>query len=146
MEDPGRAPADVSYKELQAGVPMPPLCVAAAKGHVAAVQALVAAGADVEGTVGGSRAKGRLLRGLEGSWCGTGGGGADSGGGDRGGGVTALCLAAQEGHVGVVRVLAAAGANTQVLCEDGRTLLQVAREGGMVEMEEVLLAAEAAWN
>ncbi len=136
-EDPGRAPADVSYKELQAGVPMPPLFAAAMAGHVGVVQALVAAGADVEAAVGGREAKGKLSRGLE--------GGAGGGGGGCGG-VTALCLAVQEGHVDAVRVLVAAGANTQVLCEDGRTLLQVAREQAMVEMEEVLLAAEAACN
>ncbi len=33
-EDPGRAPAVVPYEELLAGVPVPPLYMAAAKGHV----------------------------------------------------------------------------------------------------------------
>ncbi len=136
-EDPGRAPADVSYKELQAGAAVPPLFAAAKAGHVGAVQALVAAGADVDATVGGSGAKDKLSRGLE---------GGAGGGGGGGGGVTALGVAVQEGHVDVVRALVAAGANVGVLCEDGRALLQVAREQGMVEMEEVLLAAEAACN
>ncbi len=148
-EDPGRAPADVSYEELEAGVPAPLLSIAAAKGYVDAVLALVAAGADVDATVGGRGAKGKLSRWVAGSCGGTNGGGGGRGGGGGGGGrggggVTALCAAVQEGHVGVVRVLAAAGASTQVLCEDGRTPLQVARDEGMVEMEEVLLAAGAA--
>ncbi len=144
-EDPGRAPADVSYEELQAGVVVPPpLFTAAVAGHVDAVQALVAAGADVEATVGG-------LQGLEGSYCGTGSKGGSGGGGrwgerGGGGGLTPLFVAAQLGHVDVVRALVAAGADTRVLYDDGTTLLQAAREGGMVEMEEVLLAAEAAWN
>ncbi len=62
-EDPGRAPADVSYEELRAGVPAPPMFSAARKGHVDVVQALVAAGADVDATVGGSGTKGDLSEG-----------------------------------------------------------------------------------
>ncbi len=152
-EDPGRrVPAGVSGEELQAGAIAPPLFIAAAAGHVDAVQALVAAGADVEATLDWRDAEGKVWKGVEGSCGGTGSGGGsgasgrgggDGGGGWRaGGGLTPLCVAVQEGHVGVVRELVAAGANTRVLCKGGRTLLKVAREGGMVEMEEVLLAAE----
>ncbi len=65
---------------------------------------------------------------------------------DEGGydGLTPLRFAVYEGHVDVVRALVAAGASTQVLDGDGRSLLQVARDGGMKEIEEVLLAAGAA--
>ncbi len=143
----------MSYEELYAGVPAPPLFMAAEKGHVGVVQALVAAGADVDATVGGRGANGKLPWGLEGSYCGTGGGGDSGGGGRRGGdgggggdGLTPLCVAVQQGHVGVVRALVEAGADVRALCTGGRTLLRVARDGGMVEMEEVLLAAEAAGN
>ncbi len=123
-EDPGRAPADVSYEEVEAGARPPPLIMAAVRGHVGVIQALVAAGADVEATVGADGSSGR---------------------GGGGGGIIALCVAVQQGHAGVVRVLAAAGADTRMLCDDGRTLVQVARDKGMAEVVE-LLAAEAEWN
>ncbi len=42
----------------------------------------------------------------------------------------------------MVRALVAVGANKRVLCEDASDPLQMARDEGMVEMVEVLLAAE----
>ncbi len=147
-EDPGRAPADVSLEELMAGAPVPPLFTAAGEGHVGAVQALLAAGADLEATAGGTKGLGaKVLGGLEGSWFGGAGGGEGGGegggGGPVGNGVTALCYAVHSGHVDVVRTLLAAGADTRV---HGAKLLAVAREKRMKEMEELLLAAQAAWN
>ncbi len=139
-EDPGRAPADVSLEEQQAGVPEPPLFTAAKMGHVGVVQALVAAGADVEATVGGVKGvEVRLVSGFDSSR-----GGSGSAPGLRIA-ATPLCFAVENGHVGVVRALVAAGADVRQW-HGGRSLLQAARDTGMKEIEEVLLVAEAQCN
>ncbi len=139
-EDPGRAPAGgMSFEEYQAGAIPPLLIMAAMKGHVGVVQALVTAGADMEVTLGGTQ--GRQEGRAGGGW----GGGFGFGDGEWriGDGLTPLCVAVQQGHVGIVRVLVEAGADTQV---HGTTLMQMARYKGFFEIEEVLLAAGAAWN
>lgn len=79
---------------------------------------------------------------MVGSRFGACGGGRGSGGcgWSSVGGITALHLVVLYKHVGVVRAMVAARADTQV---HGATLL---REEGMVEMEQMLLAAGAAGN
>ncbi len=146
-EDPGWAPADVSYEEVQAGAIPPLLIIAVVRGHVDVVQALVAAGADVDVKLGGmqGRHEGKLASGVEGGFGGSRGGGGGVGDGEwrASDGLTPLCVAVQQGQVDVVRVLVEAGADVRV---HGTTLLRAACYEGMEEMEEVLLAAGAEWN
>ena len=58
-------------------------------------------------------------------------------------GATALILAAQSGHVEVVRLLLEAGADKDVADDDGATALMEAAYRGHVEVVRLLLEAGA---
>lgn len=86
----------------------PPLHLAAEGGHLAVVEALVAAGAQVDETE-------------EGYGCGT-----------------ALMWAAANGHLAVVKALLAAGADPRIVAHDGSTAERNAREGGFNDIADLL--------
>ncbi len=90
------------------------VCCAVQDGHVGVVRALAAAGADVDVTLGGmqGRQEGTLAGGLEGGFGGGWGGGGGVGDGEwrASDDLTPLCVAVQDGRVGIVRELLAAGA------------------------------------
>ena len=54
-------------------------------------------------------------------------------------GTTALMLAAQDGHVEIVRLLLESGADKHLAMNDGRTALIVAPQRGHLEIVELLL-------
>ena len=59
-------------------------------------------------------------------------------------GATALYLASQNGHTGIVKSLLAAGADVNSKTRAGATALAIAKQRGHAEVVKVLLASEEA--
>jgi ankyrin repeat protein len=100
-----------------------PLHSAAQVGDVDLVKELLAKGADPNAKTAAAAAGGRGRAG--------GGGGFGRGGGA--GSMTPLMVAAKAGHVDVMKVLVAGGADFKLLASDGSTLLMSAAGSGHVE-------------
>ncbi len=123
--------ATVNVKE--GGYHQTALMWAAANGHAEVVEALIKGGADVS-----ARSAGRPTRAVVGNRF-----------GGRGvanrvdGGFTPLLFTARHGHVGVARILLAAGANVNDTAPDGTSALVIAAHSGQAAIAALFLASGA---